>query len=159
MKIESLIKRAKGTQVRLGKTDYDFQPDKGGAHVCEVTDKEHIALFLAVREGYCVAGEAPAEQDEQQATDVDEYPLAGIDVAKLTNKKLMELAGKHLGLTGTNRAKAVEFGRANFGIDFSAGKEKATYNDILRAIMTRCVADEDEAKLEAMQSGLEPEPV
>lgn len=156
MKIESLIKRAKGTQVRLGKTDYDFQPDKSGAHVCEVTDKEHIALFLAVREGYCVAGEAPAAPEEDNTPSVDEFPLAEIDVATITNKKLAELAAKHLGLTGTNRAKALEFGRANFGgVDLAAGKEKATYNDILRDIMTRCCAAEKQAKLEAMQDSLE----
>lgn len=156
MKIESLIKRAKGTQIRLGKTDYDFQPEKeGGPHVCEVKDQQHIALLLSIREGYRMAGEAAPEQEAPAEIPADEFPLAGIDVASLTNKKLMELAGKHLDLTGTNRAKAIEFGKKNFGIDLSAGKEKATYNDILREIMTRCVAAETQAKLEAAQDGLE----
>lgn len=53
MKIESILKRAKGTIVVLGTQKYHFQPEQpGGPHVAEVADEGHAERFLAIREGY-----------------------------------------------------------------------------------------------------------
>ncbi len=66
MKIESIIKRASGTEVVLDRTRYVFRPiDKDDAespHVCDVSDEDHVATFLRIKEGYreYEEGAAPA---------------------------------------------------------------------------------------------------
>lgn len=54
MIIESIIRRAAGTKVKLGDDIYYFFTHmKGSAsHVCEVTDEDHIQTFLSIKEGY-----------------------------------------------------------------------------------------------------------
>ena len=56
MKIESIIKRASGTEVVLDRTRYLFRPldpaDAQSPHVCDVHDEDHIATFLRISEGY-----------------------------------------------------------------------------------------------------------
>lgn len=67
MKIECLIRRAKGTTVTFSrpedgpKATYVFQPEglKGdGAHVCEVTEPKHIAILLGIKTFQAAAGES-----------------------------------------------------------------------------------------------------
>lgn len=60
MKIESIIKRDPPTEVLLGDTAYKFQPDSKGRHVCEVTDKAHIARLLSIAEGFQIPGDEDA---------------------------------------------------------------------------------------------------
>lgn len=50
MKIQSIIRRAKGTTVELGGQVYFFSPDSD--HTCEVTDEAHIDRFLSIKEGF-----------------------------------------------------------------------------------------------------------
>lgn len=64
MKIESIIKRDPPTEVLLGDTAYKFQPDSKGRHVCEVTDKAHIARLLSIAEGFQI----PDDEDGTKAT-------------------------------------------------------------------------------------------
>lgn len=63
MLIESLIRRKMGTQVDMLGIRYHFQPldstDAESAHVCEVGNKRAIQRFLAITEGFCIAGAEP----------------------------------------------------------------------------------------------------
>jgi len=53
MQIESKIKRAGGTQVKLDDQVYFFGPtEKEARHLCEVTDPAHIERLLSIPEGY-----------------------------------------------------------------------------------------------------------
>ena len=60
MLIRSKIIRAKGTRVQFGKgrdqVEYHFKPQDPKRplddHVCDITDKEHIARLLSITEGY-----------------------------------------------------------------------------------------------------------
>lgn len=91
MKIRCKLERADGTQVKLDETDYDFQPNAANAHVCEVTDKEHIARLLAIPEAYelydptaPIVRELPAV-----APQPTEAPTPSpVDYTKFTRKKL-----------------------------------------------------------------------
>lgn len=60
MKIESIIKRDPPTEVLLGDTAYKFTPDSKGRHVCEVTDKAHIARLLSIAEGFQIPDDEDA---------------------------------------------------------------------------------------------------
>ena len=68
MKIESIIKRDPPTEVLLGDTAYKFQPDSKGRHVCDVTDKAHIARLLSIAEGFQIP-------DDEDAPKVDVPPV------------------------------------------------------------------------------------
>lgn len=52
MKIESIIRRKKGTTVTMQGESYHFTPDSEGRHVADVNKKAHLAKFLAIPEGY-----------------------------------------------------------------------------------------------------------
>lgn len=54
MKIESIIRRKKGTVVNMQGAVYHFSPDSDGRHIADVTNREHVAKFLAIPEGYCL---------------------------------------------------------------------------------------------------------
>jgi hypothetical protein len=54
MKIESVLKRDKGTRVDLGGLQYHFEPLEDGAHVAEVTEPAHVDRLLSIPEGYKV---------------------------------------------------------------------------------------------------------
>lgn len=73
MKIESLIKRKFGTQVRMDDVLYHFQPtDSDPRHIASVTVKSHIQRFLAIPEGY-----QPAElsDEEREKSGVNPNPV------------------------------------------------------------------------------------
>ncbi|MEN2425932.1 hypothetical protein AA0N74_07820 [Chromobacterium vaccinii] len=59
MLIECKQKREGGTVVILGDVLYRFLPDVQGRHVAEVENDDHVADFLAVKEGYALAKELP----------------------------------------------------------------------------------------------------
>jgi hypothetical protein len=63
MKIESIIKRDPPTEVVLGDTAYQFKPDSQGRHVCDVTDKAHIARLLSIVEGFQIPDDEDAPKD------------------------------------------------------------------------------------------------
>lgn len=62
MKIESIIRRATGSTVVLGKTTYRFLPDETKRHVCNVEDDDHIDRLLSIREGF------RAVEDEEEVS-------------------------------------------------------------------------------------------
>lgn len=93
MKIESIIKRAKGTKVTLDSELYHFKPsDKDNRHLAEVTREAHIAAFLRIPEGFRLPdGE---KLDKTLEKEIDEslllkgsavhsatYPIGGKDVS------------------------------------------------------------------------------
>lgn len=77
MKIESIIKRKKGTIVKMEdpRVTYHFKPEGGifdNPHVATVEDEGHARLFLRVDEAYRLfEGEAPAPLPDQEV----EQPL------------------------------------------------------------------------------------
>ena len=72
MKIESMIKRKKGTQVQLEapRRLYHFKPESGvlsDPHVCDVEIESHARALLKIREGFrLVDGEQAPEMEEQE---------------------------------------------------------------------------------------------
>lgn len=62
MLIESKIKRAGGSHVDLDGVAYHFKDDGTGRHVAEVLSRRHLAVFLAIPEGYQIP-EEPEEDD------------------------------------------------------------------------------------------------
>jgi len=83
MKIESIIKRKKGTVVEMDapKRKYHFVPESGqltDPHVCEVDVESHAAALLRIRDGYRLAeGETPPPPADD---DDDTEELAGSTV-------------------------------------------------------------------------------
>lgn len=63
MKIRSKIERKGGTRVTMDADNYHFQPRvEGGPHIDTVSNKDHAARFLAIREGFEIA-----EADEERS--------------------------------------------------------------------------------------------
>lgn len=88
--IECLIRRAGGTLVTLGEdeTEYNFQSNEHGAHVCEVDDDDHAQRLLSIREAYAIytPGSKPAkvkkpviEEPIDEGFDVQEELVDAID--------------------------------------------------------------------------------
>lgn len=120
-KIESKIKRPNGSKIDVGGVEYHFQPtnekDPASPHVCEVTDEEHIATFLAIREGFKLAGakeEAPAPAaapDDGKDDDNGMVIMNGdeeVDLMELGKAKLMAFAkANKFKVTVTGNAQAI----------------------------------------------------
>lgn len=69
MKIESLIRRAKGTLVELDDKTYHFKPTESDErHLAEVGIESHAKRLLSITEGYALAdgGESPFPVPQQQ---------------------------------------------------------------------------------------------
>lgn len=71
MKIESIIKRDPPTEILLGDTAYKFVPDSNGRHVCEVTDKAHIARLLSIAEGFQIPDDEEAPKNSAPVAPVE----------------------------------------------------------------------------------------
>lgn len=99
MKIESIIRRKNGTDVKLGNAVYRFRPDEEGRHVCDVENEDHIGTFLGIKEGYRIAkkGGAPIIPPAPAAPAIkteDKPPATGDDASKLPeNTKTLEPGG------------------------------------------------------------------
>lgn len=74
MLIECKQKRESGTLVILGDTLYSFQPDALGRHVAVVEDDDHVAEFLAIKEGYALAKELPKAEAKAKDKTSKELP-------------------------------------------------------------------------------------
>jgi hypothetical protein len=73
MIIESLIRRPGGTVVALDAERYEFRPANGTeAHVCKVSNQEHIKQFLSVTEGF-------VEYANQSHTSTNDTADAGLN--------------------------------------------------------------------------------
>ena len=68
MKIESIIRRAAGSTVKLGSNTYRFLPDDSGRHVAEVEDEGHVDILLA-NSSFREVAKTPA--GEQGATNIE----------------------------------------------------------------------------------------
>lgn len=108
MKIRCKLERANGTQLTLDQTDYNFQPNAAGAHVCEVTDKEHIARLLSIPEAYelydptaPVVRELPAVTPPSTVAPTPSV----VDYTKFTRKRLDKAYKDKFGKKPSERAK------------------------------------------------------
>ncbi|AXE37187.1 hypothetical protein [Chromobacterium phragmitis] len=77
MLIECKQKREGGTVVILGDVLYHFLPDVQGRHVVEVENDDHVAEFLAIKEGYALAKELPKTETEDKPGDEPAKPARG----------------------------------------------------------------------------------
>ncbi len=70
MQIECHLKRKGGTNVDIGDKSYHFtSKDENGAHVCDVSDVNHIGRFLEITEGYRLPTGA-SDSDKAKAMDI-----------------------------------------------------------------------------------------
>lgn len=80
-----------GKTVDLGGTELHFKPNKQGDNVCEVTDKVHLGVLLAIKEGYQIY-DPDAPKPVAAATPPDEAVAAvkpsGTPLAKMNRKQL-----------------------------------------------------------------------
>lgn len=91
MKIESIIKRAKGHSVELGGATYEFLPPD---YLAEVENPDHIGRLLSITEGYrafgASAASVPAPVKAESSTEI----LLGSDV----HPSAFEINGKEYSL-------------------------------------------------------------
>ena len=152
--IESIIKRAMGTTVKLDENDYDFLPSEehGGAHVCEVTDPDHIAIFLAIKEGYRVYGSKsqPQKNDDNSTGEdgpfgenLDSFDLE--DVEKWSNRKL-NLYAKSLGINAKSKVHIGKVALEQYDLELPVDESIACPK--LIRMLAIAIRDGDEADLE-----------
>lgn len=127
MLIKSKIRREGGSRIDIDGVNYHFKPEgKSPEHVCEVEDKEHIARFLAISEGYELAEEAPKPDAAEGSGDseADDEPSdylvtseAGdeVDLGKMSRSELLAFAEKEqislpkkLASKGSSKAAVLE---------------------------------------------------
>lgn len=61
MIVESILKRAGGSVILMGKVNYHFKDDGQDRHVAIVSDPDHFARFMGIPEGFRLVGVAEAE--------------------------------------------------------------------------------------------------
>lgn len=70
MKVQCKLIREGGTKVDIDNIEYHFKPNAKSEHVAEVTNKEHLARFLSISEGYTLPDDdepaKPAAKKEPQ---------------------------------------------------------------------------------------------
>lgn len=82
MDIESKLQREGGSRIQLGDAEYHFAPGADGAHVAQVDDDEHVAILLAIPEGFRIhrpigwptapaASIEPSQTEQATASDGD----------------------------------------------------------------------------------------
>lgn len=108
MKIESIIRRANGTKVRMDSENYHFKPSAADPrHLAEVTREAHISAFLRIPEGYRLPdGEELDAELEKKIDDAltlkssaihnANYPIGGKDI---TLPELIVMAHQDSGLS------------------------------------------------------------
>lgn len=89
MLIEHTTKRHNGSIHTIAGVKYHFAPNDAGAHVAEVKDPAHIQRFLSIPSFTVYSGEttaanapaanAPAGDDDQQPTPLEEAPDEVLD--------------------------------------------------------------------------------
>lgn len=135
MRIESILRRKGGTKVTLDGVEYHFKPDPDGREFADVTNEEHIGVFLSIREGYRLAGSKtqaepppavkpaatvkPAPVDAPAPPSQAEGPLPG-SLEKLDRHELADLYKKHFGHAPPPRLKPEKILRALY--DGKAGQ-------------------------------------
>lgn len=61
MLLASIIQRPGGSVIPLDTASYHFKPDETGAHVAEVSDERHLAIFFNIRQGDGTPAFVPAD--------------------------------------------------------------------------------------------------
>lgn len=132
MKIESIIKRAKGHSVDLGGTTYEFLPPD---YVAEVENPDHIGRFLSIVEGYRALGATaavPAPLKPESSTEI----LLGSDV----HPSAFEINGKEYSL-----GDVVQLAYAAAGMNAEAwnGLSEGERADLIDEQLDKLQADTD----------------
>jgi NADPH-dependent ferric siderophore reductase len=91
MLIESKIKREGGSHIDIAGVDWHFKPQADGAHVCDVTDEDAIAVLLAIPAGFRLVG-AQADAAPESAMVLIGDDEQRIDLMTLNKPKLLEFA-------------------------------------------------------------------
>lgn len=147
MLIESIIKRAGGTEVPMpveGADDitYHFKPQDGkfdSPHVAEVANEAHAARFLAITEGFKIPG-AP-DPVEIVAPVAPLYTgLAAIDPDSVSNKWLTDYAHDVMGIDGPSKPRLADKLKQDFGVDMNAAVHTAA--DIIREHVRHAAAED-----------------
>lgn len=147
MLIESIIKRAGGTEVPMpveGADDitYHFKPQDGkfdSPHVAEVASEAHAARFLAITEGFKIPG-AP-DPVEVVAPVAPLYTgLAAVDPDAVSNKWLTDYAHDVMGIDGPSKPRLADKLKQDFGVDMNAAVHTAA--DIIREHVRHAAAED-----------------
>ncbi len=69
MKLNCILLRSGGTHIDLDGVEYHFATDKDGNHSCDVTDKQHLKILLAIPEAYEIADDVVAKEDKEDVAD------------------------------------------------------------------------------------------
>ncbi len=77
MRIESIIKRRRGTRITMDGVTYHFAPSEDGRHVAEVLDDVHADRLLLISEGFRPAEPVADALDDGGAGGSQETPDAG----------------------------------------------------------------------------------
>lgn len=141
MLIVCKIKREGGTNVDFGKKKYHFKPKEAdGMHIAEVTDPDHIATLLAIKEAY-VALENVDDDAADDAPPPAEAPAQ--PVMEWSNKKAMAYAQEVLGINPEDKGEILAFAESK-GIALDKRKGIAT---LIREVVSQIgVEDEDNAE-------------
>ena len=141
MLIVCKIKREGGTNVDFGKKKYHFKPKEAeGEHIAEVTDPDHIATLLAIKEAY-VALDSINDDVDDDTPPPAEAPAQ--PVMEWSNKKAMAYAQEVLGINPEDKGEILAFAESK-GIALDKRKGIAT---LIREVVSQVgVEDEDNAE-------------
>lgn len=141
MLIVCKIKREGGTNVDFGKKKYHFKPKEAeGEHIAEVTDPDHIATLLAIKEAYVALDNINDDVDDD-APPPAEAPAQ--PVMEWSNKKAMAYAQEVLGINPEDKGEILAFAESK-GIALDKRKGIAT---LIREVVSQIgVEDEDDAE-------------
>jgi len=141
MLIVCKIKREGGSNVEIDKKKYHFKPQEaGGEHITEVTDDEHIARLLAIKEAYVPLANVndEDEDDEPIAVEAPDQP-----VMEWSNKKAMAYAQEVLGLNPEDKGEIIAFAESK-GI---ALNKRMGITTLIREVVSQIgVENEDDAE-------------
>jgi hypothetical protein len=111
MLIESKIKREGGSHIDIAGVDWHFKPQADGAHVCDVTDEDAIAVLLAIPAGFRMVTTSSSNASDKAAEPApNAMVLIGDDEQRID---LMTL----------NKPKLLEFAKGKFKVDAMASAQ------------------------------------
>lgn len=138
MLIVCKIKREGGTNVEFGKKKYHFKPKEAdGEHIAEVTDPDHIATLLAIKEAYVPLANVDdePEDDTPPPAETPDQP-----VMEWSNKKASAYAKEVLGLNPEDKGEILAFAESK-GIALDKRKGIAT---LIREVVSQIGVEPDE---------------
>ena len=105
MKIESIIRRAAGSTVKLGSNTYRFLPDDSGRHVAEVEDEGHVEILLA-NSAFREVAKAPVGEQVAAKVEKNDSPEADQSGDPVAKKRGGRKAKAPAGEQGATEEKA-----------------------------------------------------